>query len=179
MQDREARGLDRRGHETGHIGRGAVVDVGRPHVERHHRDLEAEAHQHQPAAEDGQAQVVAALAQRARDVAERRAAGEAVQQRHAHEQERRGESAQQQVLEAGLAAAHVAAHAAGQHVHRQAHHLDAQEDREQVRGRGQHHHAQDREQQQRVELGAIARRHDRRWRSRRWSSARRSRRTGS
>ncbi|MBK7770167.1 MAG: hypothetical protein IPI48_06460 [bacterium] len=43
------------------------------------------------------------------------------------------------------------------HVHRQAHHLNAQEDREQVRGRGQHHHAEDREQQQRVELGAVAR----------------------
>ena len=39
----ERRRLHRRGHEGGHDRRRAFVGVGRPHVERHGRDLEAEA----------------------------------------------------------------------------------------------------------------------------------------
>ena len=154
-QDREARRLDGRRHEAGDIGRRTVVDVGRPHVERYHGDLETEAHQHQGRAEVDQPEVGAADRQHLVDLGEGRAAGKTVDQRHAHEQERRRETTQQQVLVTGLAAADVAAHAAHQHVHRQAHGLQTQEDGDQVVGRRQHHHAQDRKQQQRIELGAV------------------------
>ena len=54
QQRAEGRGLDARGHEGGHRRRRALVDVGRPHVEGHARDLEAEADEQQGRAEHGE-----------------------------------------------------------------------------------------------------------------------------
>ena len=63
-EQRHRRHLRRGGEEGRHRRRRAFVDVGRPHVERHGRDLEGEAGQHEDQAED-QAELALAAAARA------------------------------------------------------------------------------------------------------------------
>ena len=90
-------------------------------------------------------------------------AGEAVEQRRAVEEEAGGERAEQEVLERGLLAEQAATtRQAAQQVERQREHLEADEHRQQVVGRREQHHAEDREHHQRVDLGVLAARRDRR-----------------
>ena len=63
---RHRRHLRRRGEEGRHRRRRAFVDVGRPHVERHGRDLEGEAGEHEDQAED-QAELPLAAGERRGD----------------------------------------------------------------------------------------------------------------
>ena len=51
-EQRHRRDLRRGGEEGGDRRRRALVDVGRPHVERHGRDLEGEAREQEDEAED-------------------------------------------------------------------------------------------------------------------------------
>ena len=90
-------------------------------------------------------------------------AGVAVEQRDAVEEERRGERAEQEVLERRLLREQpAAAGQPAQQVQRQRQHLERDEHRQQVvRGR-EEQHAADREQRQREDLGLHATR--RRWR---------------
>ena len=83
-------------------------------------------------------------------------AGVAVDQRDAVEEEARGEGAEEEVLHRRLLAQQPAPpREAAQQVERQRQHLEGDEHREQVTGRGEEHHAADREQQQRVDLGVV------------------------
>ena len=96
--------LGHRGHEAGDRGRRALVDVGRPHVEGHGGDLEAEPdeQQGQPTEQDpvGDHHV---LRQEVGDLGQVGGAGGAVGERDAVDEHGRGESAQHEVLEGGLA----------------------------------------------------------------------------
>ena len=139
-------------------GRGALVDVGRPGVERRGADLEQQAD-----GEQRRCRSSSSASRRRRRCGPPSAmppkphrAGVAVEQRDAVEEERRGERAEQEVLQRRLLAEQPAA--AGQpaeQVERQREHLERDEHREQVVGRREQQHAADREQQQREDLGLL------------------------
>ena len=121
-------------------GRRALVHVGRPHVERHRGDLEAEATRSSPRpSRNSGSRGPRPTAGGDRGRAGR--AGGAVDERDAVEQERRGERAEQEVLQRGLAGVQPLLEEPGQHVERQRHELEGQEHHDQVVGRGQQHHA--------------------------------------
>ena len=120
-------------HERGHRGGRALVDVGRPLVERTAEILNAKptTTSARPSARERVARIEARPDRR-----ESSGARGAVEQRHAVEQDRARERADQEVLERGLVAAQLAAVEAREHVDRDAHQLEAEEHREQVdRGR--------------------------------------------
>ena len=118
----KAGGLRPRRHEGGHRRGRALVGVGRPHVERHRRDLEERG---RPAAA-ARRPAAAAFARsgepvrKAADARQVRGAGRAVDQRDAVEQEAAGEGAEQEVLERRLVRLERAAPEADQHVERRA-----------------------------------------------------------
>ena len=147
---RERGGLRGRGHERGDRRRRALVDVGRPHVERRGRDLEAEPDQEQRETDEQHAVVEQHdLREELRDPGEVRRAGRAVDERDAVEEHRRRERAEQEVLEAGLLRREPAAVERGEHVQRDRQDLERQEDGDEVVGRRHQHHAGGRAQHQR------------------------------
>ncbi len=156
-QDRGERGgLGRRRHERGHRGGRALVHVGRPHVERRGRDLEAEADQQQGEADEQHAVVEEHDArEELRDAGEVRGAGGAVDERDAVEEDGRREGAEQEVLEPGLLRGEALAVERGEHVQRDREDLERQEDGDEVVGRRHQHHAGGRAQHQREVLGAL------------------------
>ena len=137
--------LRRGGEERRDRRRRALVDVRRPHVERHGRDLEAEAGEQEHQAED---QPDAALLARLGDAGEAHRAGEAVDQRGAVEQHARRQRAEHEIFQPRFGRAHVVAVDRRDHVERQAHQLEAEIERDQVGRRDQHQHAGGREQDQ-------------------------------
>ena len=80
-------------------------------------------------------------------------AGRAVDQGDAVEQEARGERPDQEVLERRLGGERVDAVVAGQDVHRHRHHLEAQEQDDEVLRPAQEHHAGGGQEDQRIVLG--------------------------
>ena len=158
-QQRAERGdLRARGHEAGDRGRRALVDVRRPGVERRGADLEQQADGEQRDADAAGRPVrrrrAAPCRSRAGDVGQPHRAGEAVEQRDAEQEERRGERAEQEVLQRRLLREQPTAPGQpAQQVQRQREHLERDEHRQQVAGGGEDQHAADREQQQRVDLG--------------------------
>ena len=139
-EQRHRRHLGRRGEEGGDRCRRALVDVRRPHVERHGGNLEGEAGDEEDKAED-EADRRTAL-ERHGNAGERGLAGEAVDQRGTVEQHAGGQSTEDEVLEAGLGRAHRIPVDRGDHVKRQRLQLEADIDRDQVVGRDHHHHAE-------------------------------------
>ena len=137
-EDRHGGDLRRGGEERRHRRRRALVDVRRPHVERHRRDLEAEAGEQEHEAED---QPDAALPDGLGDAGERHGAGEAVDQRAAVEQHAGRQRAEHEILQAGFGRAHVVAVRRRDHVEREAHQFEAEIERDQIAGRDQHPHA--------------------------------------
>ena len=112
---REGGRLDGDGHERGHDRGRALVDVGRPGLERDQRHLEAEADQQERHAEQHE-RLERPAGDRVGDHVEPRAAGGAVEERHAVEQEPARERAEQEVLHRRLVRAQVAAQQPRQHV---------------------------------------------------------------
>jgi hypothetical protein len=96
-EDRHGGDLGGRREERRHRRRRTLVDIRCPHVERHRRDLEAEAANRKHEAED---QPDAALARRLGDAGKRHVAGEAVNQRAAVQQHARRQRAEHEILEA-------------------------------------------------------------------------------
>ena len=147
---------------AGHRRRRALVHVGRPHVERHGGDLEAEADEQQRDA--GEHQRVVALDRRRRPwSATPRPISEmfvvptgAVDQGDAVEEERRREAAEHEVLDAGLLALSALRRLlAASTYKRERQRLEAEEQHDQVVGR-RHHDAADRgDQVQGVDLGPV------------------------
>ena len=151
-EDGDAGDLGRRGEERGHRRRRALVDVRRPHVERHRRNLEAEAdeQEHQP---EHQADAGAALRRQIRDfgdAGEADRAGEAVDQRGAVEQHARRQRAQHEILQARFRRLGAVAVEGGDDVERERHQLEAEIKRDQVGRRDQQQHAERRQQEQRA-----------------------------
>ncbi len=137
--------LGRSGEEGGDRRRRAFVDVGRPHVERHRRNLEAEAgeQEHQP-----EHQPEALLVRRLGNAGEAHRAGKSVDQRRAVEQHAGRQGAEDEILEPGLGRAQGIAIDRRHHVEREAHQLEPEIERDQVGCRDQHHHAGGRKQDQ-------------------------------
>ena len=108
----------RGGEEGRHRGRRALVDVGRPHVERHRGDLEGEAGEHEDEAEDEADRAWPLRAPR-RSPAKDECAGEAVDQRRAVEEHAGGERAEHEILQAGLGRPGVVAMDGGDDVERE------------------------------------------------------------
>ncbi|SCD30840.1 hypothetical protein GA0115236_10067 [Streptomyces sp. IgraMP-1] len=153
------------GHEAGDRGRGALVDVGRPHVERDGADLEEQPHQDQGHADQEQ-RVVAHRLSEDRVVADQRAvydvgdhgvrdgARVAVEQGDAEEEEGGGEGAEEEVLDRRLLRHEPPAAGQGAHqVEREGEDLQRDEEGQQVVGGGEDDHAADREEHQREDLG--------------------------
>ena len=148
-QQRDRGGLGRGREESRDRRRRALVDVGRPHVEGHRRDLEGDADEQEHEAED-QADVLRRprrLGHRG-DRGKARRAGEAVDEGGAVEQHARRQRAQQEVLEARLAGAQIVPADRRHHVERQALQLEAEVQRDEIVGRDHHHHAGRRQQHQ-------------------------------
>ena len=100
---RERRGLHARGHEAGDRRRRAFVGVGRPHVERHRRHLEREPDEQQAERQQLHRRGRQRLrGNQAADPVELRAAGHAVRERDAVEEERARERAEQEIFERRL-----------------------------------------------------------------------------
>ena len=124
--------------------RRAFVDVGRPHVKGHRRDLEGDAREHEHEAE--QLPRRHARIERARDARIARGTGEAVHQRHAVEQDAARERAEYEILQPGLSRARIAAHEAGKDIAGERLQLEADVERDEV-ARRHHHPRADRRQQ--------------------------------
>ena len=146
----DAGDLGRGGEEGGDRRRRALIDVGRPHMERHRRDLEAEAgeQENEPEHQAQMSGTRAALGRRLGDAGKAHRAGEAVDQRRAVKQHARGQGAQDEIFEPRLGRAHGIAIDGGDHVEREAHQLEPEIERDQVGRRDEHHHAGGRQQDQ-------------------------------
>ena len=142
-QQRHRRNLRRAGEECRHRRRRALIDVGRPHVERHGCDLERQAdeHEHEP---ERQADVRRHFRDRRggcnRGVARR--ARDAVEHRGAVEQHARRQCAEHEILEARFARSDVVALEGGDHIERQGLQLEAEIERDEVVRRDHHQHAE-------------------------------------
>ena len=141
-------------HERRHRRRRALVDVGRPGLERHRADLEQQADGQHGQAEEQQPLVAAGGRRRDEHLAEVDAARVAVEQRDAVEEERGGERAEQEVLHGGLLREQAAtAGEAGHEVQRQRQDLERDEHEQQVVRRREQHHPAEAEHRERVDLG--------------------------
>ena len=151
-------GRARKHGDAGHFGRGGkkcrdrrrctFVDVRRPHVERHRGNLEAEPGEQEHQAEN-QPDTGAAL-RRLGNPGKIDGPGEAINQRGTIEQHSGRQRAQHEIFQAGLGRSQVLTIGGRDHVERQAHQLETQIERNKIRGRDQHQHAERREQEQRT-----------------------------
>ena len=133
----------RRGHEPGRGRRRSLVDVGRPHVERHRRDLEAEADEEQRRARRAarRSEVRTLRARKAAISAEVRRARGAVGEGDAVDEDRRGERAEDEVLHRRLADAASRAGRTRRARRGDREDLEAEEDEDQVVRRRHEHRA--------------------------------------
>ena len=152
--------LHARAHQRGHRGGRALVDVRRPHVERHRRHLEGEAgarparcrtYDERPrsagATARGQGRAISASAW---------CSGGAVEQRRAVEQHARSEKApRMKYLKPASAGRGPRRRYAGERVGGDRHHLEVDEEGDELVGERQQAHARGREEHQRVELAAL------------------------
>ncbi len=156
----KAGGLGSHGHERGDDGGRALVHVRGPQVEGGGRHLEAEAGNEQGQGGEqgrvgGQVQGVDQFA----DANEVRGTGQAVNERHAEQQQGRGKAAEQEVLGRGLAGTAVGLVQADHGVDGQGHEFQAQVQGDQVAGRGHDQHAHQGKEHQAVVLALAHARH--------------------
>ena len=140
QEHRERGGLRAHRHERGDRRGGALVDVRRPDVERHRRDLEQEAAGQQRDPHGGRRRGLSAT----EDAGERREVerpGRAVDQRQPVEQDPRGQRSEHEVLRGGLVRLDLAAEVPGEDVRRERHQLEPDVDHREVDARGHRHHA--------------------------------------
>ena len=151
-QRHEAGGLGCHGQERGDRGGCALVGVRGPGVERHRRHLEGEAEEHEHDAEGDDGLGGRQAADLRCDLDQQRAAGEAVDDGHAVEHDRRGEHTHQVVLQPRLVALEVTLAPRREHVGGDREQLEGDEDADEVAGRCHDHHAQHRRQDHLVVL---------------------------
>ncbi len=127
-------------HEGGHGGRGAVVGVRRPEVERDRRHLEAEADdQEEEAEEEGGIEELFAGnggLEAVGDLVEVGRPGRAVDPGHAVGEDRGGEDAEEEVLQGAFDRGDAALGEGGEDVGGEGGELDADEDHHQIAGGG-------------------------------------------
>ena len=140
-EHRHGRHLGRGREEGRHRRRRALVDVGRPHVERHGGDLEGDAGQHEDEAEN-QAERGAVRLERGGDLRKLDMSREAVDQRHAVEQHARRQSPEHEILQAGLRRADALAIDGGDDVERERLQFEAEIERDEAVGRNHEQHAE-------------------------------------
>jgi hypothetical protein len=146
---REARRFHGDGHERGDGGGGTLVDVRRPHVERHRRDLEPERdHEHRDAGQQHRAR--GGGRHRRGDLVEPERPGRSIDERDAVEQESGRERAEQEVLHRRFVRAALRPPRAREHVDADRHHLEAEKNDDEVGRRRHHDHAGDRERDEAV-----------------------------
>ena len=143
-------------HERRHRGRGALVDVGCPLMERCRRRLEAQPGQeHREPGEQHRIVRQALRARRLRDLSEAELAGGAEDERRAEQQHGRAEAADDQVLQARLERADEVELDRAEDVERNREPLQPEEERHQVVGLHEERHTAAGRRQQRVELGCV------------------------
>ena len=153
--ERERRRLRGRRDVGGDGQRGALVRVRRPHVERYGRGLETEAGDEEREAEqEGRSANHTALERRGDGVVGRRAGG-AVDEAQAVEQHRRGDAAEQHVLQPSLAGPRVVLGERDADVQREREQLDGDVGGEEFAGGGHVDGADRRDEQQGVELALV------------------------
>ncbi len=118
-EERDRGDLRRHREERRDRRRRPLVDVGRPHMERHGRDLEGEPDRDEHDADD-ETDRRAAIGEELGEAIEARRPGEAVDQRGTVEQHAGGQRAEDEVLEPGLGRADRVAVEGGEDVERQA-----------------------------------------------------------
>ena len=157
QEHREHASLRHRRDQRRHRRRRPLVHVRRPQVERHHRQLvaDADAHQPEPAQEKDTLIAVQGTAQR-RDLRKLHRADLAVDERHAEQQERRRHRGQHQILYRRLNADRARAVVADERVERDAQHLQPEEERSEVYARRQHRRAERRQEKQHPVLLVVA-----------------------
>ena len=133
------------GKKRRHRRRRALIDVGRPHVERHRRNLEAEPREQEHQAEH---EADATGLRGGSDAGKADGAGEAVDQGGAIEQHARRQRTEHEILQPGLDRLRVVPIAGGDHIECQRHQLEAEIEHDEIARRDQHHHAKCREQHQ-------------------------------
>ena len=141
---RHGRDLGCGGKKGGDRRRRAFVDVGRPHVERHRRDLEGQPDQHEHQTEQHAQRQVTGI-HGADDALEAGGADKAVNQRGAIKKQARAERAQHEIFQAGLGRAHRVAPHRSHDVKRQRLQLQTHVKDQQITGRDHDHHADDRQ----------------------------------
>ena len=157
-QQRHHGALGDRGQIGCHRGGGTLVDVRRPHVERHHRQLETGAdHHHAESPEQQQGRLPCLAGQHRGHGGEIHGAEVRVDERHAEEQKGRGSRRQDQVLDAGLERGPGGAEIGHQAVEGDAQDLQPEEKRNEVIAGGQHRATEGGQREQQVELFPIPR----------------------
>src|ERR1019366_6503459 len=126
QEDGEGGGFRPGGEERGNGGRRALVDIGRPDLEGRGGDLEGEPDEHQGGGH-GQEDRVGRPQNGGANQQQVDAAGDAVDDGHAVQEEGRGEAAEQEIFERTLVAALIVAQIAGQNVARDGGDLQADE----------------------------------------------------
>ncbi len=127
--------FDNGGHDAGDRGGGSLVHVRGPGVKGHGRHLEGEAHQQQTATGVQQTRVQHdVLTQEVGDAREIGRSRRAIDQRGAVDEDRRGEAAQQEVLERSLVRGRTVSIETDQHVKPDGENLQPEEDDDQVVG---------------------------------------------
>ena len=121
-------------------------------MKRGGRDLETETHEQQTSADDEHRPQIRLRRDPLRDIDQTRAAGGTVDQRDAIQEEAGRNRSQNEVLHRRFSAARTAPIHAGQHVNREGHQFDAEEDEHQIPCGREHHHAGGREQHQHRDL---------------------------
>ena len=156
QKDAEGGDLGGDGHERGHGCGRALIHVWRPLVKRRDRCLEAQPGDAQRDADERERVAgEPAARERARDGGEVGVAGGAVDHGDAVQQRGRADSADDQVLEAGLERVLAPQFAGAQHVQRDREELEADEQGDGVLSGGEQRHAADRREQQRKELAVL------------------------
>ncbi|EEF93407.1 hypothetical protein CATMIT_01964, partial [Catenibacterium mitsuokai DSM 15897] len=146
--------LGRGADEQRDRGRRALVDVRQPHMERRGAELEGDAGDHEHHAGDQQHR---ARADRGgdRDLVEHQAAGGAVDQRQAVQQQARSQRAEHEVLDRRFRGQRAVAVDRDQRVRAQRQHFQADVDHGQAAGGDQEHHAGDGEQHQHRDFALV------------------------
>ena len=153
---REGRDLHGRCHETGDRGRGTRVDVGGPRVEGSSAHLEQQTHHHAEHAHEDHPVHVGVGGDGLGQRGDTQRVREAEEESGAHEQEARGEGTKHEVLEGRLVGQLATTAGRGSHdVQGQRHDLEGHKQRHKVVRSGEHHHAAQREQGQREDLGTL------------------------
>lgn len=145
----ESRRLRPHGEERGDRRGRSLVDVGRPHVERYHRQLEEDAGKDERHADDAERREELRAAH---DRRKAQAARRAVDEADAEEEDRGRRRAQDEVLDRRLARKRIALAESDEHIEGDRHKLQPDVKREEVVRRSHDAHAEHGEDEDRVEL---------------------------